>query len=62
MDKTLETILSMIQDLPKLRNFKLKRFYNGGDPTVDQDVAAKVFTWFEIRNWPKLSQLEGFET
>lgn len=55
MDKILE-------DLPNLRNFKLKQFYNGGDPTVHQDVAAKVFMWFEIRNWPKLSQLEVFET
>lgn len=54
----LETILPMIQDLPNLRTFKLKQYYNGGDPKAHQDSAANVFELLEIQDWPKLSQME----
>lgn len=54
----LETILPMIQDLPNLRTFRLKQFYNGEDPAVHEDVAANVFEVLENHNWPEIRQLE----
>lgn len=54
----LETILPKIQDLPNLRTFRLKQFYNGEDPNVHEDLAANVFELLENHNWPEIRKLE----
>lgn len=54
----LETILPLIQDLPNLRTFRLKQFYNGEDPNVHEDLAANVFEVLENHNWPEIRKLE----